>query len=173
MKKENVKGVVWSNKYKVREISKRHAKEIKDYFNNKCVVCGRTENLEIHHKNYDFDWKRDKKNLDEKISLLCKNCHKLTHKQNYLNIGSGFKILLVIHNTKKRLTITEISIKAKMSYLQTNQATHDLNNKGLIKLEKISSSKYVTLTETGKRIATNLSLINEDLKGLLIQRKKR
>lgn len=42
---------------------------------NKCVVCGSTKNLNIHHKKYDRlgkEWLTD-------LCLLCKDCHSEVH----------------------------------------------------------------------------------------------
>ena len=55
-----------------KELRKRiHAK-----YNNKCAICGSSDNLEVHHITYE----RKGEELDEDLALLCKKCHMTQHK---------------------------------------------------------------------------------------------
>jgi len=41
--------------------------------NHKCVICGSSENLELHHKNYSRDLKD--------VITICKGCHNKEHSE--------------------------------------------------------------------------------------------
>ena len=59
-----------------------------NYDGNKCKNCGSTENLQVHHKCYDFEGREDVKN---DLITLCYDCH--------------YKITLL--NRRKRKVICE------------------------------------------------------------------
>ena len=43
----------------------------------KCVICGSTTNLNVHHTYYPADWYETK---PEQLRTLCKECHLLVHR---------------------------------------------------------------------------------------------
>ena len=49
---------------------------------NKCSVCGSTENLEVHHKNYNIHPQKGLLSLDNLITL-CHDCHSSEHGYKY------------------------------------------------------------------------------------------
>jgi len=65
----------------------------KKKFNAKCVICGTTSNIEMHHRRplkssvTDNTLKGIKKNLTRKQIPLCKECHLKVHNGSYN--GSG------------------------------------------------------------------------------------
>ena len=65
----NYKDYLLSNDWQiVRRIALAH-------FGNKCQLCGSTQNLNVHHKNYD---NIGNETLDD-LTLLCKSCHEKFH----------------------------------------------------------------------------------------------
>ena len=59
--------------YATREAAKRRA-------NYSCEICGRKDNLQVHHKHYHSLWRE----TPEDLRCLCNECHKQqhTHKGN-------------------------------------------------------------------------------------------
>jgi len=57
-----------------RTLTEEETEMIFKKFGNKCVVCGVTEGLHIHHKNRD-----PKDNRIENLTVLCGICHKKVH----------------------------------------------------------------------------------------------
>jgi hypothetical protein len=49
---------------------------LRDWWGNKCVLCEKTENLHMHHLNYENLGKET--NID--VMPLCKGCHLLAHR---------------------------------------------------------------------------------------------
>lgn len=48
--------------------------------NNKCEMCGNTENLRLHHKEYTQSNKKKDREIDaQKILLVCSICHSKIH----------------------------------------------------------------------------------------------
>ena len=58
--------------------------------NNKCVFCGRTDNLQVHHKYYSKypngkmvkPWNYP----DDALITLCKECHKKVHNKHKIKV---------------------------------------------------------------------------------------
>lgn len=72
------------DKYNTRQISNKYRKGILNKYDNKCSHCGSTTKLEIHHIDYSWDKKfqRRKSNLKfniDKVEVLCIYCHKKLH----------------------------------------------------------------------------------------------
>ena len=112
-------------------ISKQRVHQfLKDYVSNgdvpdseyKCVKCGKTENLQCHHKNFDsYDGR--KSNLE----WLCVKCHRKKHKK--------------LKKDKKKITVT---IKPKTKYM--NFRWNDIDYEYVIRQAKklgISRSEYL------------------------------
>ena len=64
------------SEYIKSEAWKKKAKQRKELDNYKCVKCGKTHPIEVHHLNYDTLGHED---MDSLISL-CSYCHYLEHK---------------------------------------------------------------------------------------------
>lgn len=62
---------------------KRQLRLQKDSF--KCQLCGKDNNLQVHHLNYR---NLGKENIDHDIITLCEGCHKIAHKnKDYIILG--------------------------------------------------------------------------------------
>lgn len=56
----------------------RRSKEIKEWDNNVCQLCGSNENLQVHHLYYDKD-KKPWEYGDRALVTLCDKCHEQIH----------------------------------------------------------------------------------------------
>lgn len=71
--------------YLVSEYWKNKKQKMLNYYNNKCCLCGSTENLNIHHLHYNIDentpineWE-NKGEGERSLVVLCKDCHQHIH----------------------------------------------------------------------------------------------
>lgn len=59
-------------------IPAKRKKEVREKYKNRCDVCGRTNPLEIHHKNMN-----PRNNALSNLRLLCPTHHTLEHQKKY------------------------------------------------------------------------------------------
>ena len=68
------------NKYLATSEWQNKATLIKRRDGNKCLLCGNTENLVVHHLRYDdVDWEHPGCESDCDLVTLCRGCHKKFH----------------------------------------------------------------------------------------------
>lgn len=68
------------NKYLATSEWQNKATLIKRRDGNKCLLCGNTENLVVHHLRYDdVDWEHPGCESDCDLVTLCRGCHKKIH----------------------------------------------------------------------------------------------
>lgn len=79
--KENVKKYYNKIKYKnkIRTWTRWWRENILNIFDNKCIDCGSTQNLEIDHLKYEkFEFGVD--NIRDYVRVLCRDCHRKKHR---------------------------------------------------------------------------------------------
>lgn len=64
---------------------KEKRKHIMERDGNRCVICGSTEDLQIHHRQYRFNEVTNRKVMpwdypDKCLITLCKSCHEKGHR---------------------------------------------------------------------------------------------
>lgn len=66
--------------------------------NNKCLLCGSTNNLEVHHfkKVLDFDTPEDSHYI-ENLGTFCRTCHHVVEDENYLSYADFMKDIVCSH----------------------------------------------------------------------------
>ena len=68
------------NKYLSTPEWQNKATLIKRLDGNKCLLCGNTENLVVHHLRYDYvDWEHPGCESDCDLVTLCRGCHGKFH----------------------------------------------------------------------------------------------
>jgi 5-methylcytosine-specific restriction endonuclease McrA len=82
IEKSNIHGSYQALLFDKRWIAKRALILQRD--NSRCVICGSTEHLVVHHKQYHFNNKRNEKyppwEYDDKyLVTLCESCHSRGH----------------------------------------------------------------------------------------------
>jgi len=84
--------------------------------------------------------------------------------EDYFKLGVSYRLLLAIED-KPDKSISQISRFGNISYSQTHKSLSAMEKKGLVKLKaKDGRSRYAILTGKGKKIATYLRLILQELK---------
>lgn len=95
IKNKNKKFIVWFNKnfknitdektdeyekLKVRSHTNLYKKELFSILGSKCLICGKNDDIILHHITYLKKFKtKDLKILSKNIILLCRYCHNLLH----------------------------------------------------------------------------------------------
>lgn len=69
-------------KHNLRTHTNFYRKLILDYFENKCIQCNSSYNLEIDHLNYDGV---NLLNLKDFVRVLCRPCHRKSHRLSEKN----------------------------------------------------------------------------------------
>lgn len=68
------------NKYLATPEWQNKATQIKRRDGNKCLLCGNTESLVVHHLRYDYvDWEHPGCESDCDLVTLCRECHRKFH----------------------------------------------------------------------------------------------
>lgn len=68
------------NKYLATPEWQNKATLIKRRDGNKCLLCGNTENLVVHHLRYDYvDWEHPGCESNRDLVTLCRGCHRKFH----------------------------------------------------------------------------------------------
>ena len=64
-----------------KETTEKLIQSIKNIYDNKCSLCGRDENLRIHHIDQNHE-----NNIEENLILLCESCHRKIHSRGGLTV---------------------------------------------------------------------------------------
>lgn len=87
---DSYKSLLWSEEWRKKR------DRILQRDNNKCVICGASDNLVVHHRQYHFNLKKGRKedpwNYEDKYLItLCEECHKEGHKKYQIPIKQIYK----------------------------------------------------------------------------------
>ena len=118
-----------------------------DYTKNHCVICGNTENLEVHHNTYQ----RIGCEMFSDLAVLCKECHSLFHAR----LASNF-------NDIHQPSILDQMKAELVSYLPDIE--------GKIRLTNVSDQGIVTAMAADTAIGATLSYHDEQCLALLKQK---
>lgn len=132
-------------KYLMSEYWQSLRKEILEKDHNRCVICGRKENLNVHHLTYDHLGDKDKERLD--LVTLCRDCHKRVHDlyDNY-EIRRDLEQRLYNANKAQQQAIADIWIDALFQLTDGEKPQNTTRALQLVKA-RIHPSK----AETGDR----------------------